>query len=82
MRTRPSRFALLGLLVAELLVYSTLVAGYLLLVLRFLSAWLKNLFDTDRTGYAVAALLLIVAQGMLLEWLTGAFLATLRRRTK
>lgn len=80
MRTRPPGIAVWGLLVAELLLYSILVAGYLLLVLRFLGTWLKHLFDTDRSGYAFVALLLIVTQGILLELLTGALLRILRGR--
>ncbi len=82
MEFRPSGLAVLGLLLAELLVYGALVSAYLFLVARFLSAWLKDLFYTDRRGYALAALLLIVVQGILLEWLTGALLRVLRRRTK
>jgi putative Mn2+ efflux pump MntP len=54
----------------EFLIYSALVVGYFLLVLHFLGDRLNQLFHHERKTYAAVALLLIVGQGVLLEWLT------------
>ena len=64
----------------ELSVYAALVFGYLLLVLRTLDRPLADLFTRNRPGYAVAALVLMLAQGVLLEWLTSVLLRFFRRR--
>jgi hypothetical protein len=58
----------------EILVYSILIAGYLLLVLRYLGGWLHSLFLHERTAYAFVALALVVAQGALLEGATRLLL--------
>jgi len=63
--------------VVELIVYSGLVTIYYLLVLRFLSSLLKLLFDQHLSVYAPVALVLIVAQGVLLERLTALLLKRL-----
>jgi hypothetical protein len=55
----------------EINVYGILIAIYFFLVLRSLSPWLTTLYDENLTLYAVAALLLIVAQSVVLEWITG-----------
>ena len=54
----------------EILIYASLMAGYLLLVLRYLGGWLHQLFQHERTTYALVALGLVVAQGALLEGVT------------
>ena len=63
--------------VVELAVYAALVTVYFFLVLHFLGAWLERVFTHDRSLYAYLALLLIIAQGLLLEtltrWLLGWF---------
>lgn len=56
--------------VIELVVYGVLVVGYFLLVLQSLGAWLTALYETNLQLYAVAAVVLIVIQGVLLEKLT------------
>jgi hypothetical protein len=58
----------------EILVYGALIAGYLLLVLRYLGDWLHNLFLHDRVTYAFIALALVVAQGAVLERATRLLL--------
>ncbi|MDB6023067.1 MAG: hypothetical protein JWQ04_2924 [Pedosphaera sp.] len=63
----------------ELPVYAVLVVAYFFLVLHFLGGWLYDLFKNDRRWYAVLALLLIVAQGVVLESLTRALLNLIRR---
>jgi hypothetical protein len=66
--------------VVELLVYSVLVIGYYFFVLHFLADWIARLFHGDRRLYAVAALALIVCQGIVLELVTAALFALIRPR--
>lgn len=54
----------------EVLVYAALVVGYFYLVLRLLGEPLARLFASDLTLYAFVALGLIVAQGIVLEFVT------------
>jgi hypothetical protein len=56
----------------EFLIYTGLVVGYFFLVLHFLGDWLNHLFRQERKIYAIVALALIVAQGLVLEGLTRA----------
>lgn len=60
--------------VIELVIYGVLVALYYVLALRLLSSPLQHLFQERLPVYAVVALLLIVAQGVLLEALTSFLL--------
>jgi hypothetical protein len=66
----------------ELLVYAVLVTGYFFLVLHFLGGALRNLFETNKTTYAIVALALIIGQGVLLEVLTTALLGFFQRWRK
>ena len=61
----------------EVLIYAALVVGYFLLVLRLLGEPLKELFATNLTPYAFAALALIVVQGVLLEFVTSFLVSRL-----
>ncbi len=63
----------------ELVVYAALMTVYVLLVLGFLGAALRNLYDSNKTLYAVVALVLIIGQGVILEMLTTALLRFLER---
>jgi hypothetical protein len=54
----------------ELAVYSVLIVGYLLLVLRTLDRPLAVMFERHRVTYAFTAILLILLQGVVLELLT------------
>lgn len=63
--------------VLEMLVYAALVVGYFLLVLRLLGDPLLRLFSNNLTLYAIVALLLIVAQGVLLEAITSFIIGLL-----
>ena len=56
--------------VIELVVYGVLVVAYFLLVLQSLGGWLTELYENDLRVYAVAALVLIIVQGVLLEKVT------------
>ncbi|MEA3188483.1 MAG: hypothetical protein QOD99_2313 [Chthoniobacter sp.] len=64
----------------ELGVYGALVTVYFFLVLHFLARWIEHLYRTNTRGYAVAAILLIVGQGIVLEMLTSALLRFIRAR--
>ena len=55
----------------ELVVYGLLVTIYFILILRSLSPWLTELYNENLTLYAVVALALIVAQSVVLEWITA-----------
>jgi hypothetical protein len=61
----------------ELGVYGGLMTVYYLIALRLLSTPLRDLFLDNLILYAVAALVLIVVQGVLLESLTSYLLERL-----
>jgi hypothetical protein len=63
----------------ELLVYSVVVVIYFFLVLHFLGARLYHMFQHERPWYALLSLLLIIAQGVVLESLTRALLGFIRQ---
>jgi Na+/H+-dicarboxylate symporter len=75
MTTRTKR--LIRNFVLELLVYGVLLAVYFLTVLRYLDEPLYNLFNQNLWVYAGAALLLIVVQAVVLEWVTSFLIARL-----
>jgi hypothetical protein len=66
----------------ELVVYAVLVVGYFFLVLTLLGGWLNDLASHHRYVYAITAILLIVAQAILLEALTTFLLRLLRGRSE
>ncbi|MCA9935778.1 MAG: hypothetical protein KC415_17710 [Anaerolineales bacterium] len=59
----------------EILVYTVLLIIYFGAVLRILGQPLNQLFHLNPVVYAIATLLLIVVQGVFLEWVTS-FLIT------
>lgn len=65
----------------ELLVYGVLLVVYFLTFLRFLDEPLYNLFYQNLYIYAGAALLLIVVQAVVLEWVTSFLLSKLGLET-
>jgi hypothetical protein len=65
---RPSFKVWLRKFLIELVLYGLLVVGYFFLVLRYLGDPLARLFQDNLTFYAIASLLLIVAQGVLLDF--------------
>jgi uncharacterized membrane protein len=71
LRTLVRNFAI------EVLVYGVLVVAYFYLVLRFLGDPLEKLFAENLTVYAFVALALIVAQGVVLEFITSFLLSRL-----
>ena len=54
----------------ELVVYGTLVVIYFLVVLQTIGDWLFELYENNLTVYAIVALVLIVVQAVVLEWVT------------
>lgn len=59
--------------VLELLIYGILLVAYFLLVLHYLGGWFKELYDHDRTLFAVMALVIMIGQTVVLE-LASSFL--------
>ena len=68
-----------GVLAIEILVYSGLVAAYLLLVLRALRHLLLFLERDHRVLYGIAAVVLMLGQGVVLELLTTLLVGRFRR---
>ena len=62
----------------ELAVYGVFVTGYFFLVLHYLSDWLQNLHLHHVQIYAVATILLVIGQAVLLESVTTWLLRLLR----
>jgi len=65
-------------LVAEIIVYSILIAAYYFLVLQGLDIWLTSVFGTNLVWYAFFGLGLILAQAVLLDFVTILLLRYLR----
>lgn len=63
--------SLLRNFILEMALYGVLVVIYFLVVLRYLGDPLTELYDSNLRVYAVVALALIVAQGVVLEWVTS-----------
>ena len=62
----------------ELAVYAVFVTGYFFLVLHYLSGWLQNLHLNHVRIYALATIVLIIGQAVLLESVTTWLLRLLR----
>ena len=65
----------------ELLVYGVLVTAYFFAVLHFLGDWLAHVYASNKKVYAVAALTLIIMQGVVLEMVTTGLLRFFYRQT-
>jgi hypothetical protein len=62
----------------ELLLYAILLVAYFAFVLHYLGGWFKELYDHDRTLFAVMALVVMITQTVGLQivcsfliWLLG-----------
>jgi hypothetical protein len=66
----------------ELAVYAAFVTGYFFLVLHFLSGWLQDLHLHHVRLYALATIVLIIGQAVLLESVTTRLLRFLRGRSE
>jgi hypothetical protein len=62
----------------ELMIYGALLVIYFFTILRFLGDILTYLYNNSLAFYAILALILIVAQGVLLETLTSFLIKLLR----
>ncbi len=58
-------------LMIEIIIYSILIFGYYLIVLRWLDDWLLSIFQSNLVMYAVTGLGLIVIQAALLDFVTS-----------
>lgn len=56
--------------VVELIIYGALVIGYLVVVLKTLREWLTALAQGNLFTYALIALILVVAQAVVLDFIT------------
>jgi uncharacterized membrane protein (DUF106 family) len=64
--------------VVELVLYGVLVSVYSVVVLRLLGESLARLFGNNLVAYALISLMLIVAQGVLLDIITSFLVDRLR----
>ena len=78
MERKPDLQKLIRNFVIELVVYGVLLIVYFYTILRFLGEILTNFYENNLVIYAVLALVLIVAQGVLLESLTSFLMKLLR----
>jgi hypothetical protein len=62
----------------EVFIYGLLLLIYFLVVLRFLGQPLNELFSLHPIYYAIATLLLIVVQAVVLEYITSIMLKLLK----
>lgn len=60
--------------VLHLALYSCLLFGYFLLVLRYLATWFADLFHQHRIEYAVVAIVVMIVQAVALESISALIL--------
>jgi uncharacterized membrane protein YvlD (DUF360 family) len=70
MKKQEPKILLRNLLV-EIIIYSILIFGYYLLVLRWLDDWLMEVFSTNLVFYAIAGLGMIFIQAVVLDFVTS-----------
>lgn len=58
-------------LLVEITIYSILIFGYYLLVLRWMGDWLMTMFNTNLVNYSLIGLGLIFVQAVLLDFVTS-----------
>ncbi len=61
-------------LLLELPIYGALVVGYFFAVLHFLSDWLQHLHQHQTFAYAIVAIVLVIGQAVVLEWVSTLLL--------
>lgn len=66
----PTKEKLWRPFVIEMVIYGLLLTAYFLIVLNTIGGWLADVFERNLTLYAVLALVLIVAQAVVLDHLT------------
>lgn len=67
---KPAIRKLIRVFGLQLIIYAVLVTVYLFIILRYLSDWLLDLYQTNLPLYAFLSLLFIILQAVLLDWLT------------
>jgi hypothetical protein len=80
--TKKEKTKTLWAFLIELGVYAVFVTGYFFLVLHYLSEWLQDLHLNHVKIYAVATIILIIGQAVLLESVTTWLLRLLRGRSE
>ena len=68
---QPDNRTLIRNFALEMVIYGILVTIYFFVVLRSLEPWLADLYNSNLTIYAVAALGVIVIQSVFLEVITS-----------
>jgi len=58
-------------LLIEILIYSVLIFGYYLIVLRYLDDWLLSLFQSSLSFYSLIGIGMIIIQAVLLDFVTS-----------
>jgi hypothetical protein len=76
--TKKETSSTLRAFLIELALYAVFVTGYFFLVLHFLSGWLQDLHLHRVKFYALATIVLIIGQAVLLESVTTWLLRLLR----
>ena len=80
--TKKEKTNTLWAFLIELGVYAVFVTGYFFLVLHYLSEWLQDLHLNHVRFYALATIVLIIGQAVLLENVTTWLLRLLRGRSE
>jgi hypothetical protein len=73
-KSKASASATVRAMLVEVPIYAALVVGYFFLVLHFLSDWLAQVHKEHTLLYAISAIVLIIAQAVVLEWITTLLL--------
>ena len=76
--TKKEKTSTLRAFLIELALYAVFVTGYFFLVLHYLSDWLQDLHLHHVKTYALAAIVLIIGQAVVLESVTTWLLRLLR----
>jgi len=80
--TKKEKTKTLWAFLVELGIYAVFVTGYFFLVLHYLSEWLQDLHLNHVRLYALATIVLIIGQAVLLENVTTWLLRLLRGRSE
>ena len=60
--------------VLHLVLYSVLLLGYFLLVLRYLAGWFSHMFHHHRAEYALVGIAVMIVQAVALESISALIL--------
>jgi len=64
----------------ELVLYTILLLVYFVIVLHYLGGWFKELYDHDRTLFAVVALLVMIGQTIGLQTVSSLLFRLISRK--